>query len=84
MSKYIGYDQNDNARRKANNMTDQIGWASNNNVKSYSSKPGQLSAKSEASRQAAKYKRLNKKQPVKVLSQMVCPVERIAFLRKVG
>lgn len=68
MSNYIGYKPEDNERRKANNMTDQLGYGPNNNVKSYSSKPGQLSAKSQAEAEHKKYQRLNRKQPVVVLT----------------
>ena len=74
----------DNVRRKANNTSSELGWGPNNNVKAYSSKPGQLSAKTQAQRDATKYKRLNKKQPVKTLSSLVCPIERIFFLRQLS
>jgi hypothetical protein len=68
MSNYIGYDQNDNARRKANNTGDAIdGIGKNQNVKAYSSKPGQLSMKDQASLEQTKLNRLNKSQPVRSL-----------------
>lgn len=44
------YSDVDNSRRKANNVGDMAGQGSNVNVKSYSSKPGQLSAKQQAAR----------------------------------
>ncbi len=82
MSKYEGYKVEDNIRRKQNNTADELGWGPNNNVKSYSSKPGQLSAKSESQRLIDKQRRLNKKQPVTQLSKITCPIEREAFLNK--
>lgn len=83
MSNYKGYKLEDNLKRKANNTGDQLGWGQNNNVKSYSSKPGQLSMKSQARHEANHLKVLNKKQPVKCLSSMICPIERFYFLNKV-
>jgi hypothetical protein len=45
------YNAADNAKRKANNMGDEVqGIGRNKNVKAYSSKPGQLSAKQQAAK----------------------------------
>lgn len=62
------YSAVDNARRKANNTGDATGIGPNVNAKAYSSKPGQMSAKQQASVSAQIQARANKKQPVKVLS----------------
>lgn len=62
------YNANDNAKRKARNTNDQIDCGQNRNVKAYSTKVGQLSAKAQATSQANYYKKLNKKQPVKVFT----------------
>jgi len=63
------YSQADNARRKVKNVGDIAGQGPNKNVKSYSSKPGQLSAKAQASNLIREQGKLNRKQPVKILSQ---------------
>ncbi len=65
MSNYIGYKPEDNFRRKSNNTTDELGWGQNNNVKQYSTKPGQLSAKQQADAETKRQRALNRKQPVK-------------------
>jgi hypothetical protein len=57
----------DNIKRKANNTGDQTGFGQNVNTKSYSSKPGQLSAKAQASQEQRKTKKLSG--PVKVYSE---------------
>lgn len=62
------YSMADNIRRKANNTGDAVGAGPNVNVKSYSSKPGQLSAKQSAAVEAKKLASINRKQPVKVAS----------------
>lgn len=59
------YNPVDNARRKARNTGDQTGIGANVNTKAYSTKPGQLSARQQASAEAAKIKAMNRKQPVK-------------------
>lgn len=45
------YSPHENQERKANNTGDVAGQGPNRNVKSYSSKPGQLSAKQQAARE---------------------------------
>lgn len=62
------YSAEDNARRKANNVGDAAGEGPNVNVKAYSSKPGQPSAKQSAALTARIQNAANKKQPVKHLS----------------
>lgn len=62
------YSAVDNARRKANNTGDAVGVGPNVNAKSFSSKPGQMSAKQQASVSAQIQARANKKMPVKTLS----------------
>ena len=62
------YSVADNVRRKANNTGDVVGAGPNVNVKSYSSKPGQLSAKQSAAVEAKKLSAMNRKQPVKIAS----------------
>ncbi len=74
------YSSIDNAKRKANNTGDQTGFGTNTNTKSYSTKPGQLSMRSQASQEAAKYKAKNKAQPVKIYT----PEERAALAAKRG
>lgn len=80
MSNYKGYKAEDNAKRKSNNTSDELGWGSNNNVKAYSSKPGQLSAKDEAAYKAKLMKKLNKSQPVKLFS----PEEKALMEKALG
>ena len=82
MSGYKGYKLEDNIRRKANNTGDSIDWETNTNVKSYSTKPGQLSAKQQADRTLKEQQKLNRKQPVTKLSDIKCPVVRDWFLAK--
>lgn len=54
------YNPADNAKRKANNVGDRVeGIGQNANVKSYSTKPGQLSAKAQATVEAARAKKLS-------------------------
>lgn len=59
------YNPNDNARRKANNVGDSVGEGPNVNVKSYSTKPGQLSTKDQVNLATRIQHAANKKQPVK-------------------
>lgn len=82
MSNYIGYKPEDNFKRKENNTTDQLGWGPNNNIKAYSTKPGQMSMKSQSNVICMKQARLNRKQPVKQLSKM-SPEEQANFLKKI-
>lgn len=63
------YNPADNIKRKMNNTGDVAGNGPNQNVKSYSSKPGQLSAKAQAALQQARDNNKNKQQPVKVYSK---------------
>lgn len=74
------YNQADNERRKANNVGDVAGEGPNKNVKAYSTKPGQLSAKAQAGELARKQAKMNKDQPVKVFSQE----EKDALARRMG
>lgn len=74
------YDQAVNAKRKMNNVGDIAGDAPNKNVKSYSTKPGQLSSKAQADMTARTQAKLNRKQPVKVFSQE----EKDALALKMG
>lgn len=83
MSNYIGYCLEDNIRRKENNVGDSLDIGPNQNVKSYSSKPGQLSSKSQAQQMTDHYAKLNRKQPCKELSKMKCPLERSLFLKQI-
>lgn len=69
MSNYFGYKLEDNTRRKINNTGDSLDIGKNSNVKSYSSKVGQLSMKSQADLEARRLKRLNAKMPVKILTE---------------
>jgi hypothetical protein len=63
------YSAADNARRKAANTGEVAeGSGKNVNVKAYSSKTGQLSAKQSAAVESQKYKQMNRKQPVKTFS----------------
>ena len=65
------YSAVDNARRKANNTGDAVdGIGPNVNAKAYSSKPGQLSGKQQASVSAKIQERANKKMPVTTLKDM--------------
>lgn len=71
MSNYRGYSQEDNTRRKANNTGESIdGIGTNQNVKSISTKHGQLSARDQVAFEQMKLNRLNKKQPIKTMDQM--------------
>lgn len=58
------YSAVDNARRKSNNL-DPVGFGPNVNAKAYSTKPGQMSGKAQASLTARIQNAANKKQPVK-------------------
>ena len=70
------YTEADNAERKKNNTGDVVeGIGQNRNVKAYSTKAGQLSAKQSADRQARQDKKRNKKQPVKTYT----PEEIVAY-----
>jgi hypothetical protein len=61
------YTSTDNIKRKAKNTGDEIAdIGGNKNVKAYSSKPGQLSAKSQAKLEAARDKAKSAKNPVKI------------------
>lgn len=62
------YSSADNARRKTNNLSESTGVGPNNNVKAYSTKPGQLSGKASADLTARIQNKANKKQPVKQFS----------------
>jgi hypothetical protein len=63
------YTEADNAERKKNNTGDVVeGIGQNRNVKAYSTKTGQLSAKQSADKQAREDRKRNKKQPVKVFT----------------
>ena len=62
------YSAADNAKRKANNIGDSTGVGPNNNVKAYSTKPGQMSGKAQAGLTARIQQAANKKQPVKQYS----------------
>jgi hypothetical protein len=53
------YSAADNAKRKMRNTSETAGQGPNVNVKAYSSKPGQLSAKQQVAVEAAKAKRLS-------------------------
>lgn len=63
------YNPADNARRKASNVGDVAGEGPNKNVKAYSSRPGQQSAKAQADLLARQQAKLNRKQPIKVFSE---------------
>lgn len=82
MSNYKGYKLEDNLKRKSNNIDLIEQLSGNNNVKCYSTKPGQLSAKSQAVMQERYYKKLNKKQLVKHYN-FKCPIVRLAFELKI-
>lgn len=58
------YNPADNAKRKANNVESLESVGPNRNIKEYSS--AGLSAKQSAATEASKYKKINRKQPVKV------------------
>lgn len=63
------YNPTDNIKRKANNIGDEIkDIGKNKNVKAYSSKPGQLSAKAQAQLQSAQDKKKSAAMPVKSYS----------------
>ena len=62
------YNPNDNARRKANNTGDVIGEGPNTNVKSWSTKPGQLSTKDQVNLATRIQNAASKKMPVKQFS----------------
>lgn len=59
------YNPNDNARRKVNNTGEAVGQGPNTNVKSFSTKPGQLSVKEQVNLTTRIQQAANKKQPVK-------------------
>ena len=70
------YNAPDNAKRKANNTSDQLtNIGPNRNVKAYSTKPGQLSGSQSADIIARAQAKANKKQPVKTFS----PEEKTAL-----
>lgn len=62
---YDLYNEIDNISRKISRTGDSLDLGVNSQVRSYSTKPGQLSSKSSANRESARYQRLNKKQPTK-------------------
>lgn len=72
------YTPTDNMRRKANNLSTSTGVGPNNNIKAYSTKPGQLSGKAQANLISRLQNAANKKQPVKVYS----PEEKAALAQK--
>lgn len=72
------YNAVDNMRRKAKNLTDSTNVGPNNNVKAYSTKPGQLSGKAQANLTSRLQNAANKKQPVKVYT----PEEKAALASK--
>ena len=73
------YNPTDNIKRKANNIGDEIkDIGKNKNVKAYSSKPGQLSAKQQTDANAKKYNKLNRQMPVKTFT----PEEIAAEIKK--
>lgn len=72
------YTPTDNMKRKAKNLTDAVPVGPNSNVKAYSSKPGQMSGKAQASLTAKLQNAANKKQPVKIYS----PEEKAALASK--
>jgi len=75
------YSVADNARRKMTNTGDRAGQGPNANVKSYSSVPGQLSAKQQASAEQKKVKRLSG--PVKQYSpEQIAALEEARKLKK--
>lgn len=74
------YSVADNARRKSNNTGDETGFGTNVNTKSYSSKPGQLSAKGQASVTAKIQAKANKNAPVKIYTDE----EKAALASKMG
>ena len=59
------YNVADNARRKMNNVGDTTGFGPNVNTKSFSTKPGQLSSKAQASLTSRIQQAANRKQPVR-------------------
>lgn len=63
------YNTNDNLKRKSSRTSEELELGPNSMVRSYSTKPGQLSSKSQAEADTKRYARLNKKQPVKVFSK---------------
>lgn len=66
---YKEYKVPDNLRRKSSRTGDILELGPNSEARSYSTRPGQLSMKSQANRDSEKYNRLNKKQPVRILSK---------------
>ncbi len=58
----------DNVKRKLGNTGDRLDLGPNSNVKAYSSKPGQPSAKQAVGLESKKYQKINRKQPVKIYS----------------
>lgn len=69
-SGYKGYNEADNARRKAKNLTTETGLKSMPRVKQYGN-----SASVQASREAAKMKAKSKKNPVKIMTGDQIPQE---------
>lgn len=69
-SGYKGYKEEDNARRKAKNLTTETGLKSMPRVKQYGN-----SASVQASREAAKMKAKSKKNPVKIMTGDQIPQE---------
>jgi len=64
------YTTADNIRRKASRTGDQVTDVGPNvGVRSYSTKPGQLSAKQESSVKAKMYRAKSKKNPVKIFTE---------------
>lgn len=84
--KYKQYKLEDNLKRKSNNVDTLESLGKNNNVKCYSTKPGQLSSKEQADMINRNQRKLNKKQPVKHynIKDVQCPVIRQSLLMKLG
>ena len=75
------YDPAASAKRKAKNVGEQAGAGPNVNVKSYSSKPGQLSAKQQATQEAKRTKKLSG--PVKQYTpEQIAALEEARKLKK--
>lgn len=69
MSNYAGYKPEDNIRRKANNTGDVIETiGQNKNVKSWSSKPGQMTSSQQAQRLAEVARKVSERMPVKIFT----------------
>lgn len=68
MSGYKGYKKSDNVRRKMNNTGEELSdIGPNRKAKSWSTKPGQLSAKNQAEELAVEQSHKNRSMPVRKL-----------------